>query len=607
MPSVSVLQSTLDAKVIVDPVIHMNSEYTYKIEKAGTESTYVTYTASSLSTTSANITVNTQGNNVVLDRKLILKNEMQFDLVGTPPAGSINLIPPSGIKDIIALRFYPIQMCTSVLSVKINGASISFNSSQILDALHRYSLTRDELEQWSSMGPCMHDNVADYSDGYGTNINVLGDYYTSNSPVPRGCFEAQILSNTPTTASIVFSWAEPIIISPFLYNRIDQKGLGFLGADTQFLFTYGDLTRCLSIDSVNGPVITSIVPSFVQAQSITARWVTPPYQLSVSDPQLYPYEDFQSILVTEGNQLIGPGGSNSITTRVTSFSYVPSKMLIYVQKRQGSLTYNDPDSYLRINNITINFNNKAGILSPCDSLDLYLLSIRNGLKMTSWQDWNSHSGSVLMLDFARDIPMKEGISVDMIGNYSFYCTINFTNLSSNVTPFLPSVYVVPIMTGILTIQNLSAGLQLGLVDPGSFSMDDIKAAETEPLDVDLRNDFIEGGAFGSRVKNIASKAVSAAKTGIGFIRDHKSEIHDAIQKALPYVKTFSKDAGKALEVLGPLLLGLGCDCDQVYDMFRNDAGFSPMELRAAGLTVGGGELSGGSRSNPRRIQYNKFY
>lgn len=608
MPTVSVLSSQIPAKVIVDPVIHMDSSYTYKIEKPGIESTYVDYNASATSISSANITVNTQGNNLVLDRKLILKNVMRFDLTGTPPTGSTNLIPPAGIKDIIALRFYPIQSCTNALNVKINGTSISFNSQEIVDALHRYGVGRDELEQWASIGPSMHDNVANYSDGYGQNISVLGDYYTSNSPVPRGCFEAEILSNTPTTASIIFRWAEPLIISPFIYNHGDSKGLGFLGADTQFLFTYSDLSRCLSIDSVNGPTITSIVPSFVDPQVITARWVTPPYQLSVSDPQLYPYEDYQSILINDTNKLVNAGDSGSYTTRPTTFQYVPSKMLIFVRQRQGDRTYNSADAYFRIDNITINFNNKSGILSNASSEDLYLLSVRNGLKMTSWMDWSEHGGSVLMVDFARDIPMKEGVSVDMLGNYSFYFTINYTNLSND--DMYPSVYVVPIQTGILTLQNLSAGTQLGLVDPGAFSMEDLRDAETEPLSADLRADFIEGGSFLSKAKNLAHSAVNAAKSGVDFVRDHKSEIHDAIQKALPYVKEFSGDAAKALAFAGPLLLGLGCDRCEIYDMFQHDAGFSPMELRAAGLS--GGELLGGNKSktqivNKRQSRYSKFY
>lgn len=601
MPTVSVLSSQIPAKVIVDPVIHMDSSYTYKIEKAGVESTYVDYAASSTSISSANITVNTQGNNLVLDRKLILKNVMRFDLTGTPPVGSTNLIPPAGIKDIIALRFYPIQSCTNTLNVKINGTSISFNSQEIVDALHRYGVNRDELEQWASIGPSMHDNVADYSDGYGQNISVLGDYYTSNAPVPRGCFEAEILSNTPTTASIVFRWAEPLIISPFIYNHLDSKGLGFLGADTQFLFTYADLSRCLSIDSVNGPTITNVVPSFVDPQIITARWVTPPYQLSVSDPQLYPYEDYQSILVNDTNRSVAAGASDTYTTRPTTYQYVPSKMLIFVRQRQADRTYNTTDSYFRINSVNINFNNKAGILAAADSEDLYLLSVRNGLKMTSWIDWSEHGGSVLMLDFARDIPMKEGISVDMLGNYSFYLTINYTNLSN--AAITPSVYLVPIQTGILTLQNLSAGTQLGLVDPGSFSMEDIRAAETEPLSADLRSDFIEGGSLLSKAKNLAH---SAAKSGVGFVKAHKSELHDAIQKALPYVKEFSGDAAKALAFAAPLLLGLGCDKCEIYDMFQHDAGFSPMELRAAGLS--GGELLGGNKkSQVKSGRYSKFY
>lgn len=605
MPSISVLKADIPAKVIVDPVIHMDSSYTYKIEKPGVESTYIDYVASGQSTSSVNITINTQGNNMVLDRKLILKNEMRFVLTGTPPVGSTNLIPPAGIKDIIALRFYPIQSCTSNLNIKINGTSISFSANEIVDALHRYGITRDELEQWTSIGPSMHDNVAEYSQGYGQNISVLGDYFTSNSPVPRGCFEADIEANTPTSATIVFRWAEPLMISPLIYHKMDSKGLGFLGADTQIILTYGDLSRCLSIDTIHGPTITSVVPTFVNPQIITARWVTPPYQLSVSDPQLYPYEDYQSILSNDTSRGVSGGASDVFTTKVTSFQYVPSRMMIYVRQQLSDRTFATTDSYFRIDSIDIKFNNKAGILSDADTYDLYLLSVRNGLKMTSFTDWYNYGGSVLMLDFAKDIPLPEGVSVDMLGNFSFYCRVRYTNLSSQT--ITPSVYVVPIQTGILTIQNLSAGTQLGLVDPGSFTMEDLHAAEVEPVDSDLRSDFIEGGSFLSSAKKLASKTLNAAKTGVGFVKEHKQGIHDAIQKALPYVKEFSGDAAKAASFVAPLLLGLGCDRCEIYDMLHQDAGFSPMELRAAGLS--GGDLAGGSKvvQRSQKSRYSKFY
>lgn len=601
MPSISVLKSDIPAKVIVDPVIHMDSSYTYKIEKPGVENSYIDYVATSTSTSSANITINTQGNNMVLDRKLILKNEMQFVLNGTPPVGSVNLIPPAGIKDIIALRFYPIQNCTSNLNIKINGTSISFSANEIVDALHRYGITRDELEQWASIGPSMHDNVAEYSQGYGQNISVLGDYYTSNSPVPRGAFEAEVVANTPTSATIIFRWAEPLMISPLIYHRVDSKGLGFLGADTQVIFTYNDLSRCLSIDTVHGPTITSIIPSFVNPQIITARWVTPPYQLSVSDPQLYPYEDYQSLLVNETSRAVPAGASDTFTSRVTSFQYVPSKMLIYVREQLSDRTFATTDSYFRIDSINIKFNNKVGILSDADSYDLYLLSVRNGLKMTSFNDWYNHGGSVLMVDFGKDIPLPEGVSVDMLGNYSFYCQIRYTNLSNRT--ITPAVYIVPIQTGILTLQNLSAGTQLGLVDPGSFTMEDLRDAEVEPIDADLRSDFIEGGSILSSAKKLASGALSAAKKGVGFVKDHKQGIHDALQKAMPYLKEYGGDAARAAAFVAPLLLGLGCDRCEIYDMLHHDAGYTPMELRAAGLS--GGELLGGNK--PVKSRYHKFY
>jgi hypothetical protein len=57
---------------------------------------------------------------------------------------------------------------------------------------------------------------------------------------------------------------------------------------------------------------------------------------------------------------------------------VPDKLVICVRRQIAALNCSDTDSYLTINNISINWNNQAGILSSMSPEMLYRSSILSG-------------------------------------------------------------------------------------------------------------------------------------------------------------------------------------------------------------------------------------
>ena len=65
---------------------------------------------------------------------------------------------------------------------------------------------------------------------------------------------------------------------------------------------------------------------------------------------------------------------------------IPDKLVIYC--RRLNMTTGDSDSFLTINNININFNNNAGLLSSMTQEQLYKASVASGLKNMSWHEFS---------------------------------------------------------------------------------------------------------------------------------------------------------------------------------------------------------------------------
>ena len=68
-------------------------------------------------------------------------------------------------------------------------------------------------------------------------------------------------------------------------------------------------------------------------------------------------------------------------------SGIPDKLIIFCRKRIADLKCSDTDSYATITNISINFNNQAGLLSSMTQEQLFRNSIQSGLVNMSWDEF----------------------------------------------------------------------------------------------------------------------------------------------------------------------------------------------------------------------------
>ena len=81
-----------------------------------------------------------------------------------------------------------------------------------------------------------------------------------------------------------------------------------------------------------------------------------------------------------------------------------------------------------IENISITFANKQGILSGADKRDLFEISKKNGLLGLSYSQTVKWVGSYLSLNFGEDIPLSEQIAPGSLANPQLSFKVTFKRL-----------------------------------------------------------------------------------------------------------------------------------------------------------------------------------
>ena len=127
-----------------------------------------------------------------------------------------------------------------------------------------------------------------------------------------------------------------------------------------------------------------------------------PHASDMLDPRnVVPFYEFP-VFRTSNNSILparqnygtaSTDGTFTDPTKVTiqstnlQLSGIPDKLIIFCRKRIADLKCSDTDSYATITNISINFNNQAGLLSSMTQEQLFRNSIQSGLVNMSWDEF----------------------------------------------------------------------------------------------------------------------------------------------------------------------------------------------------------------------------
>jgi len=502
----------------VDPRIDFHKDGVFAIGAAGERVTYRNVQTQNFSASNISIT-DKQSMGVAIASKWFMKVTFEVDFTGIPPLGAKLL--QIGSND--AARFMPLTSITKTITVDLNDEKFTTGINDYHDALLRYNESDDAMGFDFSTCPSFLDTYQSYNDylRYGSALNPLGNYGENSIQEPlRGGFDYQFVTPNPTgdgvnaqSCKIRFTTREPVLLSPLTWGHFNTKALiGIKSFAVNYDFD-SNIYRIWSHNANNGVVdfnVTSVVPVF---SSLELIYITPKSTIPVFPVQRYPLAGVYKVTKALGN--VAAGDTLPVTASDSMPLYgVPKRIYIYARRSNNSRTFNDPDVFGLIDKLSIYFNNSDGNFSQASTQQLYQVSRENGYRRP-YQAYSKYEGSVMCIDFGKDMPLLPNEGVGSNENIQFQYNFNLTNLSDEIVDF--SLFTIVIFEGVMTIRNGVVIRELNVVSPKDIVDSQIIQMLPHEREVDY---YAVGGAFGSNARKMMDRA-----------KDIKNKIVDVGQKA----------------------------------------------------------------------------
>ena len=464
--------SSFNTVVVRDSRINdVSTKIDYIVNKGAAQSNYQHIKSTSAGVTNINFAVTVPSENVLVDRNVTISAKPTFRV--TIPAGVEVGKAAFKYGTTEALNQFPLNSLFTNATATINQASFSVNTQDMLHTLIRMS---DDEVMSKYNCPYMSDKgFRSYADMALTQSNPLGSYQDAKGKViPRGShpitFSATVTRNGGATVTvtqantfeqilaaltsghagdswvidITFESTEPLLfLSPFLAGEGNNNSAALYGVrNMDFVFNIDTSAKRLLCSG-------SVAPMTVQLTAMNDCFLNFNYlstQASdlLSSRNVVPFSDYSRFL-TVSDQVFAVGASHTITAHSVQLSQIPNRLYIVARKPINIQTVKDSNSFLAIEGISVNFNNVAGILANANADDLYKLSVANGSKQDLYEFMGAASvssgarknttGSILVLNPARDLSLPDYLSNGSIGQYSLQLDIRVRNLDTvNVTP-----------------------------------------------------------------------------------------------------------------------------------------------------------------------------
>lgn len=585
----------LDTYVLQDPVTDLKTKRFYSIWKGSKQNTYVPNTSTSFSNSQIQFSAPPPNPTTIIDRKIYLGIPIQITFTGNTGNLAIPLLQ-YGVAD--AFRSFPVASIIQTTAITINNTTVQINTNDLFPMLLWFYNGQD-LENYDySTSPVMQDQSQTYAELLGSVRNPMGGYTGGvNHQSKRGETRITVVSNTSTSAVITAFLIEPIFLSPWVFGKGEEAGL--YGIQTlDFVFTLGDLTRAWShFDTDAAHNITAITATITGVSNpepqqniplLFFRYLTPSLLQNIPMENVYPYYVLQRYPTELG--LIAAGAPFSVNSNNIQLNSIPRRIYILVRRRNQDRTFLTTDTFARIQNVQINWNNDSGLLASATEKDLYHISIKNGLCM-SWNQWKGRAGDstnnvvvpplplfpansvtttggILCLEFGSDIGLEDGQAPGLIGTYQLQMTISGLNPSTEAINLV--LYVITVSEGVMTVTDLRAITEVGIVSP----KDIIDSEKWPRADVhEIKN--VYGGNFWSGVKSFFSKIPAFA------------------QAALPYVQLTSQ--------LGRAISGTGGKIARAYGYGAPPVAGAKRQMVEGGKLISRNEL--GERAAQNRMEF----
>ena len=471
-----------------DPRIeNITDKLNYPVYSGASLNSYYQY--GSISANNNQIIFNCQipSENTIIDRNILINATYKIKLNITGVAVGATAFN-YGLGE--CFQAFPIHSSIKNMTCSINNISFSINTQDVLQPLLKMIEPR-ELQRYNGMSPTMPDlYFNNYTDAIGSKADPTADYKESgydNQLIPRGAHPLKSITvlhtlkaggtNTSLVSTdIADTWVitleseftEPLLMSPFLFHsKHNYNNQGIYGISTLNLninidtslkrfFTTNNNNISISFDTDNPITNANLLFNFLNIQETDDNLPT---------KNIVPYIDYP-VYISADSDVILSGQTKTLFSQNFQLNQVPDLLILCVRRPMANTTIKNTNSFLPIRNISVNFNNKSGILSSATTQDLYRLSKVNG-SVQSWYEFYGYagkqntnpaittigqylyttSGSLVIINPTKDFGLPYYLSNGSIGNYNIQFKISVINNTTD--NFVPEIVIITANSGFI--------------------------------------------------------------------------------------------------------------------------------------------------------------
>jgi len=536
--------------LVTDPLIDASDKILYPIIQGGAEVNQRRFNSTAYDNSSTHFSVPPPNPGTFISRKFTLKMRIRLVFKMIDVAGGNPAVGRPWSQNAQSFRQFPLASIMKNLSVTINGCVITLPVSDVIKPLIQYN-NRNENSDWKAhTGPSHHDLSQDYMYTIGpagvnfqTNnlYNPMNDITSANAKNRKGngAIEYVTFDHDPAlgagnvySPSISADISEQLFISPLVFGCSEEYGLVNVNSLDVHIDWEPEAFKCWSntpykIDAGNVVYqftgfehhLNDIVPE------IMFEYITPPQGYRIPQQVQYPYNEINRYITPTRLRLAVNATFTSVFSNNIQLSVIPKYIYICVRRskrsldnlnldrRQGILM-SQPDSYAKITNLRMNWNNQSTLFTNATTEQLYEISRRNGYihdftgfsgskMIVNGGDITANIrrltgiGSVLCFEVGKNIPLDPGEAPGCPCMKSLQIQIDGTWLSSNfteaglagVSPDLELVIITQ-TPGILSVDRSGAYKKIAVINEV-----DVKSAKKDIMFdwEDSKQDLLSGG------------------------------------------------------------------------------------------------------------------
>jgi len=325
----------------------------------------------------------------------------------------------------------------------------------------------------------------------------------------------------------------------------------------------------LNTAGVNTGMTFTFQPEALQGAELEFIYIKPRANVPIPRSLHYPYNNIKDFSVKGASLLKGEKGETQFNN--IQLQGIPKRVYIFAKRQEADEYYYTPDTYARIDQITVDLGTRSGLLAECKPQALYRMAVKNGYR-GSWDAWYKQIGSVLCIDFGSDISLDLLDAPGALKQMQLSFRLNYTSLYNNSanpsiavpieSPVQYTVYMIVVYDGMMIIKDGEVLLESNDVS----ALDVADSSKVRKISYDDIADYAYGGMY---TGGSLTKFISKAKTGLSKAKDFaQQKIVPGVQKALPYIE---KGVKVAAEVL-PALAALGYTEEEIFGIVNGKGG-----------------------------------